>query len=75
MEHTNNHKIILVKGHDKNNLPFSAFVLVSNEEDYIIKTSTRVDLTKYNIIYKMYGHKVNPQIFQMIKEYLDKFNS
>ena len=74
MEYTNRHKIILIKCYDKNKIPFSAFVLVSKEEeDKINIKSNNIDLTKYNVIYKTIGHNPNTKIIELIKEYAQDF--
>jgi hypothetical protein len=67
-----NYHIKIVKGYDKNNIPFSAFLLLSDEENinFDNTTNNKIDLTKYNIIHKMIGHNVDKKIIENINEYI-----
>jgi hypothetical protein len=70
MKHTNFYNIKLIKGFDKNKIPFSAFILLSDEENIL---SNNIDLTKYNIIYKTIGHNPDPKITELIFKYAQDF--
>jgi len=68
------YKIKMIKGYDKNKIPFSIFVLVSEEEENKINIfSDNIDLTKYNIIYKTIGHNPDPKITESILKYTEDF--
>jgi hypothetical protein len=63
--------IRLVKGYDRNKIPFSAVVLVPDGE--LSCKGENIDLTKYDIIYKTIGHVVDPKLKELILEYTGKF--
>jgi hypothetical protein len=67
--------IKMVKGYDKNNNPFTAVLLLTNENEINQNDfcGNSVDLTKYNIIYKKFGHDLDEKmISDIIREYFDK---
>lgn len=70
-----NYTLELVKGYDKNNVPFSAFILCNDEEKINLTKNERIDLTKYNIIYKILGHKIDQKVIDSIIEYTIKMSN
>lgn len=77
MEQMNNAKyhIKMCKGYDKNNNPFTAICLLTDKEYEELSDgifNEKVNLTKYNIIYKQYGHNLDEKIINDIKEYCEK---
>lgn len=84
MENTNNHLILsekyileMIKGYDKNNIPFTAFILLNNEEknnlSNLIFENKKINLTQYNIICKTIGHTVSQKVINEIIQTI-KFN-
>ena len=71
------HHIKMYKGYDKNNKPFTAICLLSDEEQKELsnKFNGNINLLKYNIIYKQFGHNINKKIIDDIKEYCDKITT
>lgn len=68
----------MCKGYDKNNRPFTAFCLLTNDQlqewsasssSTTVPGSARVDLTKYTILYQMEGHEISEQFIQDLKQY------
>ena len=67
--------IEIIKGYDRNHVPFSAFVLCDADERQEITAAVKsgkkpLDLTKACIIYKMVGHNVTQKIVDDVMGYL-----
>jgi hypothetical protein len=64
----------MIKGYDKNKIPFSVFVLISEEEKNKINIlSDNIDLIKYNIIYKTIRHDFYLKIIELMLKYTEDF--
>jgi len=61
----------LIKGFDKNNIKFTAFIIIKNNE--LIDKGVNIDLTKTNIIYKTKGWDINQEIIDSVIEYANKY--
>jgi|688.fasta_scaffold633107_2 hypothetical protein len=74
-DNTNLH-IKMFKGYDKNSNPFTAICLLTDKEqkELINDFYGSINLTKYNIIYKQFGHNLDEKIINDIKEYCDRTN-
>ena len=76
MERNDNIKchIKIFKGYDKNSNPFTAICLLTDKEqgELVNDFNKNINLTKYNIIYKKFGHNLDEKIINDIKEYCDK---
>jgi hypothetical protein len=66
--------IEILKGHDKNNKPFTTIILLTEKECEELKKDLfckKVNLEKYNIIYKQLGHNIKEEILDDIKKYCE----
>lgn len=62
----------IIKGFDKNKIPFSAFVLCTKDDnDIIINNMNSLDMSKMHIIYKQIGHDVNQKIYDDVITYIN----
>ena len=69
------YQIKMFKGYDKINNPFTAICLLSDKQYEELSNelnNDKINLTKYNIIYKQFGHILDKKIINDIKEYCDK---
>ncbi len=77
MKQMNNLKynIKMFKGYDKNSKPFTAICILSNKEEELLNdfNENNINLTKYNIIYKQFGHNLDEKIINDIKKYCEKY--
>jgi len=73
MEINNKYNLQLIKGFDKNNIKFTAFIIVKNNE--LIDKGVNIDLTKTNIIYKIKGWNINQEIIDSVIEYANKYET
>jgi len=71
MEINNKYTLQLIKGFDKNNIKFTAFIIIKNNE--LIDKGVNIDLTKTNIIYKTKGWDINQEIIDSVIEYANKY--
>jgi len=71
MEINNKYALQLIKGFDKNNIKFTAFIIIKNNE--LINKGVNIDLTKTNIIYKIKGWNINQEIIDSVIEYANKY--
>ena len=64
----------IVKGYDRNKVPFSAFVLCTPEDARNIEEAENgkksLDLSKLKIVYKIIGHNVDSKTQNDVIEYL-----
>ena len=76
MERNDNIKchIKIFKGYDKNSNPFTAICLLTDKEqgELVNYFNKNINLTKYNIIYKQFGHNLDEKIIYDTKEYCNK---
>ncbi len=70
------YQIKMFKGYDKNDKPFTAICLLSNKdyEELSNCSGSNINLLKYNIIYKQFGHDIDDKIISYIKEYCKTIN-
>jgi hypothetical protein len=65
--------IRMLKGYDKNNRPFTAFCLLTNQQQKELSSDIscgiRFDLTKYKVFYQMEGHHISQQFIDDFKEF------
>jgi hypothetical protein len=69
--------IKILKGFDKKNNAFTAIVVLTDKQQEELSNNfftTNIDLTKYNIVYKQFGHDLDGKIIKDIQEYCDKMN-
>jgi hypothetical protein len=66
-------QLTIIKGYNKNKIPFSAVVLVPDGD--LFYKGENIDLTKYDIIYKTIRHDVDPKLKELILKYTGKFFS
>jgi len=71
MEINDKYTLQLIKGFDKNNIKFTAFIIIKNNE--LIDKGVNIDLTKTNIIYKTKGWDINQEIIDSVIEYANKY--
>jgi hypothetical protein len=73
-EEQSNLHIRMLKGYERNNRPFTAFCLLTNQQHQKLSSDIscgiRFDLTKYNVLYQMEGHHISQQFINDFKEFL-----
>jgi len=73
MEINDKYTLQLVKGYDKNNIKFTAFIIIKNNE--LIDKGVNIDLTKANIIYTTKGWDIDKKIIDDVIEYANKYEN
>ena len=64
-------KLEIIKGYDKNDKAFSAFVLHEGDiTNYTTNTDGTIDLTLSNVLYTIPGHTVSEELLKNVTSYL-----